>query len=70
MKFLQALRSITLKITANVAASVLHICLMYMPSFIAVSVVVFKLLPVKVWQPTYLCFSAVQIEDFVNFKTL
>ena len=30
--------------------------LMYMPSFIAVSVVVFKLLPVKVWQPTYLCF--------------
>ena len=29
--------------------------LMYMPSFISVSVVVFKLLPVKVWQPTYLC---------------
>ena len=29
---------------------------MYMPSFIAVSIVVFKLLPVKVWQPTYLCF--------------
>ena len=28
--------------------------LMYMPSFIAVSVVVFKLLPVKMWQPTYL----------------
>ena len=49
-----ALRSITLKITVNVAASVLS--LMYMPSFIAVSVVVFKLLPVKVWQPTYLCF--------------
>ena len=30
--------------------------LMYMPSFIAVSVVVFKLLSVKMWQPTYLCF--------------
>ena len=45
--------------------------LMYKPSFIAVSVVVFKLLPVKMWQPTYLCvFSAVQIEDFANFKTL
>ena len=44
--------------------------LMYMPSFFAVSVVVFKLLPVKVWQPTYLFFSAVQIEDFANFKTL
>ena len=43
--------------------------LMYMPSFIAVSTVVFKLLPVKVWQPTYV-FSAVQIEDFANFKTL
>ena len=29
---------------------------MYMPSFIAVSVMVLKLLPVKVWQPTYLRF--------------
>ena len=46
--------------------------LMYTPSFIAVSVVVFKLLLVKVWQPTYFffSFSAVQIEDFANFKTL
>ena len=43
---------------------------MHMPSFIAVSVVVFKLLSVKVWQPTYLCFLCVQIEDFANFKTL
>ena len=65
MKFLQTLtlRSITLKITA--------LSLMYMPSFIAVSIVVFKLLPVKMWQPTYLCvFSDVQIEDFAKFKTL
>ena len=30
---------------------------MYMPSFVAVSVVVFKLLPVKVWQSTYLSSS-------------
>ena len=44
--------------------------LMYMPSFIAVSVVVFKLLPVKVCNPHICAFSAVQIEDFANFKTL
>ena len=44
--------------------------LMYMPSFIAVSVVVFKLLPVKCGNPHICVFSAVQIEDFANFKTL
>ena len=47
--------------------------LMYMPSFIAVSVVVFKLLEyyqLKCGNPHICVFSAVQIEDFANFKTL
>ena len=44
--------------------------LMYMQSFLAVSVAVFKL-RVKVWNPLDLSFfSAVKIEDFANFKTL
>ena len=44
-----------------------------MPSFIAVSVVVFKLLEyyqLKCGNPHICVFSAVQIEDFANFKTL
>ena len=36
--------------------------LMYMPSFIAVSLVVLGLLPVKVWQPTYLCFPLCKLK--------
>ena len=48
--------------------------LMYMPSFIAVSVVVFKLLPVKVWQPTYVFFPLCKLKILptlrpCNFKS-
>ena len=48
--------------------------LMYMQSFMAVSVVVFKLLPVKVWQPTYLFFPLCKLKilptlRLCNFKS-
>ena len=48
--------------------------LMYMPSFIAVSVADFKLLPVKVWQPTFVFFPPCKLKILptlrpCNFKS-